>query len=441
MAIAGSHRRRGEDARHRGNPDHAKTTPAHVTCQRRTFVCLDRRNTNEYELENGCGSCTGRCVVGGPGNGGPWRRWRAAAGAAWWRRWRRRRPWRRRRWRIPRRRRRLADIHTPSFSTPHQNFNTPHPSFNDAGVSPRRRRFGRRLAAMSPGNRPGIGQRPGIANTPNWDNRLNAGNRPTSTIVRILGTGPTSGNRRTSATTSVTRTTSAGQRIQLARRRLEPRRLAPRGLARQLEQLLVYYRPVGWWTAGYWAGAAASAIPWSWGYWPYYNPYYTGPFVDGSATIDYSQPIVVAQPAVSPPAPSGSDRRATGDALARCGAECLHAGRLPDRAGPGGPGHCASAQRHRAPRVPRPGALRAGALQGSGGRRLCRAVRRSRLGLDDAQRPLSERGCLHGATPRLGAVRKIAPGGIGREIPAGRSLPDLRATPMPPPHSSRKSCD
>ena len=40
--------------------------------------------------------------------------------------------------------------------------------------------------------------------------------------------------------------------------------------------------------------------------------------------------------------------------------------------------------------------------------------------------PLSERGCLHGATPRLGAVRKIEPGGIGREIPAGRKLPDLR---------------
>ena len=62
-----------------------------------------------------------------------------------------------------------------------------------------------------------------------------------------------------------------------------------------------YYRPVGWWTAGYWAGAALSAIPWSWGYWPYYNPYYAGPVVDGGATIDYSQPIVVAQAAASPP--------------------------------------------------------------------------------------------------------------------------------------------
>ena len=59
--------------------------------------------------------------------------------------------------------------------------------------------------------------------------------------------------------------------------------------------------PVGWWAAGYWAGDALSAIPWSWGYWPYYNPYYAGPVVDGSATIDYSQPIVVAQAAASPP--------------------------------------------------------------------------------------------------------------------------------------------
>ena len=62
-----------------------------------------------------------------------------------------------------------------------------------------------------------------------------------------------------------------------------------------------YYRPVGWWTAGDWAGTAVSAIPWSWGYWPYYNPYYVGPVIDGGATIDYSQPIVVAQAAASPP--------------------------------------------------------------------------------------------------------------------------------------------
>ena len=63
---------------------------------------------------------------------------------------------------------------------------------------------------------------------------------------------------------------------------------------------------MGWWTAGYWAGAAASAIPWSWGYWPYYNPYYTGPVVVGGATIDYSQPIVVAQaPSLPPATPAG----------------------------------------------------------------------------------------------------------------------------------------
>jgi tetratricopeptide (TPR) repeat protein len=64
-----------------------------------------------------------------------------------------------------------------------------------------------------------------------------------------------------------------------------------------------YYRPVGWWTAGYWAGAAASAIPWAWGYWPYYNPYYAGPVVyDGAPfAFDYSQPIVVAQTPAAPP--------------------------------------------------------------------------------------------------------------------------------------------
>ena len=62
-----------------------------------------------------------------------------------------------------------------------------------------------------------------------------------------------------------------------------------------------YYRPLGWWSAGYWAGTALSAIPWSWGYWPYYNPYCVGPIIDYGVTIDYSQPIVAAQPVVVQP--------------------------------------------------------------------------------------------------------------------------------------------
>jgi tetratricopeptide (TPR) repeat protein len=62
-----------------------------------------------------------------------------------------------------------------------------------------------------------------------------------------------------------------------------------------------YNRPWGWYAAGYWAGAAVSAIPWSWGYWPYYNPYCAGVIVDGGVSIDYSQPIVVAQAPAAPP--------------------------------------------------------------------------------------------------------------------------------------------
>ena len=35
-----------------------------------------------------------------------------------------------------------------------------------------------------------------------------------------------------------------------------------------------YNRPAAWWTAGYVTGAAlATATPWNWGYWSYYNPY------------------------------------------------------------------------------------------------------------------------------------------------------------------------
>ena len=56
-----------------------------------------------------------------------------------------------------------------------------------------------------------------------------------------------------------------------------------------------YNYPAAWWTAGFVTGAALSnATPWSWGYWPYYNPYCTAPVVVGDTTIDYSQPIVLA---------------------------------------------------------------------------------------------------------------------------------------------------
>jgi hypothetical protein len=53
-----------------------------------------------------------------------------------------------------------------------------------------------------------------------------------------------------------------------------------------------YPGPATWFGAGLAVGAAIT--PWSWGYWPYDNPYYTAPIVVGDTTIDYSQPIVAA---------------------------------------------------------------------------------------------------------------------------------------------------
>ncbi|HEX3999167.1 MAG TPA: hypothetical protein VHX65_11500 [Pirellulales bacterium] len=51
-----------------------------------------------------------------------------------------------------------------------------------------------------------------------------------------------------------------------------------------------------WWGAGYLPGYAAWTIPWNWGYWSYYNPYYTAPLTFGSTVVDYAQPIVLATP-------------------------------------------------------------------------------------------------------------------------------------------------
>jgi len=52
------------------------------------------------------------------------------------------------------------------------------------------------------------------------------------------------------------------------------------------------------------AGRAVSSArtPWAWGYWSYYNPFATGPVVVYNTTIDYSQPLLLAQP-VEQPAP------------------------------------------------------------------------------------------------------------------------------------------
>jgi TolA-binding protein len=162
---------------------------------------------------------------------------------------------------------------------------------------------------MTPGSRPGTGQRPGIANTPNWDNRLNAANRTNINSRANLGNQAYAANRPNFGNNgNINGANNFGRPTHNDWNRGD------------------WYHgdwhgnwdnswnggPMGWGGAGYWAGDALSAIPWSWGYWPYYNPYYAGPIVDGGATIDYSQPIVAASMAptvpmaVSPPdAPAG----------------------------------------------------------------------------------------------------------------------------------------
>ena len=119
---------------------------------------------------------------------------------------------------------------------------TPRQSFNSR-VSPRRQRFGRRPQnlganrAFTPGSRPGTGSGLELPTRPIGTTALTPGIVRTSTIVRILGTGPTSRTVRTSATTS---TSTTDEQLRPADAwRLEPRRLVSRGLARQLEQLLV----------------------------------------------------------------------------------------------------------------------------------------------------------------------------------------------------------
>ena len=51
--------------------------------------------------------------------------------------------------------------------------------------------------------------------------------------------------------------------------------------------------PVAWWSVGFVSGALVWDAPWNWGYWSYYNPYYTEVVVVENTMIDYSQPIAL----------------------------------------------------------------------------------------------------------------------------------------------------
>jgi len=64
-----------------------------------------------------------------------------------------------------------------------------------------------------------------------------------------------------------------------------------------------HYGPAAWFSVGFVTGVAVCEAPWHWGYWSYYNPYFTEVIVVDRTTIDYSQPIVLAAP---PPAAYGT---------------------------------------------------------------------------------------------------------------------------------------
>ena len=222
--------------------------------------------------------------------------------------------------------------HTPSFSTPRQNVNASRPSFNASrGETPAFRpslpqNGGANRPAITPGSRPEIGQRPGIANAPNWDNRLNAGNRPNIDNRPNIGNRANIDNR-----ANIGNRTNIGNNVNINNRANFGNNVNVNRTNNFVRPTHVNwnhgdwhhgdwhgnwgnpwrYRPVGWWTAGYWAGAAASAIPWAWGYWPYYNPYCVGPVVVEGATIDYSQPIVVAAPPAGGQAGPTAEEQAT----------------------------------------------------------------------------------------------------------------------------------
>jgi tetratricopeptide (TPR) repeat protein len=60
-----------------------------------------------------------------------------------------------------------------------------------------------------------------------------------------------------------------------------------------------HYGPAAWFSVGLVAGAVVVDAPWHWGYYSYYNPYYTEVVYVDRVPIDYSQPIVLASPSAA----------------------------------------------------------------------------------------------------------------------------------------------
>jgi hypothetical protein len=184
--------------------------------------------------------------------------------------------------------------HAPSFSTPRQSFNSQRPAETPTSRSSESPYAGGNRSALTPGT----GLRPGLANTPSWDNRLTGGNRSTIDNRANFGSRSTFGNQANIGNNvNINRTNNFGRPTNNNWNHGDWYHGNWHGNWNNSG----YGGPLGWGGAGYWAGAAFYGTPWSWGYWPYYNPYCTGPFVADGATIDYSQPIVVAQEAVAPP--------------------------------------------------------------------------------------------------------------------------------------------
>lgn len=78
-----------------------------------------------------------------------------------------------------------------------------------------------------------------------------------------------------------------------------------------------YYGPVAWFSLGAVTGAVVWDAPWHWGYYSYYNPYYTDVIVVHDTTIDYSRPIVLAAPptTTSTAAPTANPPDADNEAI------------------------------------------------------------------------------------------------------------------------------
>ena len=272
--------------------------------------------------------------------------------------------------------------HTPTFSVPHENFNVARPNIENH---------------FNVASRPNIETRPNFENRPAIENRPNVDfNRGIAEHNNAFDRGNAFVNRSGIATRPTIENRFGGgdfnRRAGIVGAGIAGAGIVGAGYGNWYHgdwhnhwdhpwnnRPYTWFGP-NWWGAGYYPGYAAYTSPWAWGYYNYYNPYYTSPALVADTVVDYAQPLALAGGAVAPPQTAQDQAMQIFNT-----ARFVHARRLSTGLDADQSGNRTVAQRRGAERVPRAVPVCIAPIPRCRGHDVRGVVGRPGVGLDDAQ--------------------------------------------------------